>query len=242
VREIIAIDSFQEVLGTIDGGEILDIASGAGQFIDVLVGSLGSWEHITGLDLSEEIMQEASQKFVGDQFSFVTGSAMDLPFEPGSFDMVCMSKGLHHVPDPAAALNEMLRVVKQDGYLVVSEMYSDGLNAAQESQKSYHHLRVEVDKLMGIDHNVTFRKEDLLEIINKVSLSEVRVSEYLEPDVDAFNQEVIKEYIEKMEGWIGELKDNTEAGNIRLKLKNVEDKMIKDGFAKPPLLIFLGKK
>ena len=110
MREIIAIDSFQEVLGTIDGGKILDIASGAGQFIDVLVGSLGSWEHMTGLDLNEEIMQEARQKFDGDKFLFVTGSAMDIPFEPGSFDLVCMSKGLHHVPDRCPGTSGRVRI------------------------------------------------------------------------------------------------------------------------------------
>jgi len=236
------VENFQEVLGSVNGGKILDIACGAGQFIEVLDGSLGSFEHITGLDLSEEIMQETRQKFDSDKFSFVTGSAMDLPFEPDSYDMVCMSKGLHHVPDPAAALNEMLRVVKQNGYLVVSEMYSDGLNAAQESQKRYHHLRVEVDKLLGIDHNFTFRKEELLEIINNLSFRDVQVSEYTEPVVDPFNQEVIREYIEKMEGWIGELKDHPETSNIRLKLQQVEEKMIKDGFARPPLLLFIGKK
>lgn len=242
VHEIIAIASFQEVLGTIDGGRILDVACGAGQSIELLVNSLGSWDRITGLDLSDKIMEEAKQKFRGDHFSFVTGTAQGLPFEPDSFDMVCLSKGLHHVPDPVAALNEMLRVVNQDGYLLVIEMYSDGLNAAQESQKMYHHLRVEVDNLLGVDHNNTFRKTELLEIMMGTSLREVKVFEYSEPNLDPHNPEVINEYVEKMGAWIEELQDHPESSSIKMKLKRVEGKMIADGFSKPPLLIFLGKK
>ncbi len=242
MNEIIAIAGFQEALGTIDGGKVLDVACGAGQSIEILVNSLGRWDHITGLDLSEEIMKEAMNKFKGDHFSFVAGAAQDLPFESNSFNLACISKGLHHVPDPDTALNEMIRVVNKDGYLLVIEMYSDGLNSAQESQKMYHHLRVEVDNLLGIEHNITFRKSVLLEIIKGISLRDVKVFEYTEPNSDPFNPGVIKDYVEKMEAWIVQLKDHPESGSIKQKLKRVEEKMIRDGFAKPPVLIFLGKK
>ena len=146
------------------------------------------------------------------------------------------------MPDPGAALNEMLRTVKQHGYLLVSEMYSDGLNASQESSKMYHHLRVEVDNMLGIDHNITFTKTDLLEIMTMASLAELQVFEYFEPVVDPHDPEVIKEYIEKMEGWITDLQDHPESDSLRLKLKKVEEKMYTDGIDKPPLLVFLGNK
>ena len=242
MRKIERIEDFQELLENFHGGRILDVACGGGQFIDVLVNSLASWEHITGLDLSDEIMSEARQKFNGKKFSFVTGSALDLPFESESFDMVCISKGLHHVPDPIHALTEMLRVVRSYGALLVSEMFSDGLNAAQESAKMYHHLRVEVDNLMGIDHFNTFSKEELFELMSILPFQETGVYEYMEPTADPFDQLVLKEYVEKMEGWINELKDHPEKDNIIQKLYRVEEKINKDGISKPPLLIFLGQK
>jgi ubiquinone/menaquinone biosynthesis C-methylase UbiE len=242
MKDIIKMDDFQELLGNFHGGRILDVACGGGQFIDVLVNSLASWEHITGLDLSDDIMMDARQKFGGDKFSFVSGSALDIPFESESFDMVCISKGLHHLPDPIHALTEMLRVVRPFGAILISEMYSDGLNAAQESAKMYHHLRVEVDNLMGIDHFNTFCKEELFELMSILPFQETGVFEYIEPAADPFDPLVLKEYIEKMEGWIDELKDHPEKDNIIQKLQRVEEKMNKDGFSKPPLLIFLGYK
>ena len=240
--EIITIPGFQEILGPVEVGRLLDIASGSGQFIGILTGSLGNWEHITGLDLSDEILEETRKKYIGDKFSFVTGSALDLPFESESFDMVCISKGLHHVPDPAAALSEMIRVVKAGGYVLVSETCSDGLDAAQGSQKMHHHLRVEVDRLLGNSHNFTFTRKELFDIMDKVPLQDLKVYEYTEPVKDPFNKEMVHEYRKKMQYWINELRDHPEREHIKQKMMKVEEKISKDGIARPPLLIFMGRK
>lgn len=45
-------------------------------------------------------------------------SAQELPFENGSFDTVFCLQGLQYLPDPAAALSEMRRVMTSDGRLV----------------------------------------------------------------------------------------------------------------------------
>jgi ubiquinone/menaquinone biosynthesis C-methylase UbiE len=187
-------------------------------------------------------MKEAREKFNGDKFSFVTGSALDIPFEPESFDLVCISKGMHHVPDTQRTLSEMLRVTRRFGSVLVSEMYSDGLSTAQETAKMYHHLRVEVDTLLGIDHFNTFTREELMAMMSMSGLYELGVFEYLEQTSDPFDPVVFREYVGKMEGWIEELSDPHQKADIASKLRAVEVKMKKDGFAKPPLLIFWGTK
>lgn len=52
---------------------------------------------------------------------FVAGDATRLPFADASFDAVTISFGLRNVVDTAAALREMLRVVRPGGRLVVCE-------------------------------------------------------------------------------------------------------------------------
>jgi len=53
--------------------------------------------------------------------SFVAGDALALPYAADSFDAVTISFGLRNVADPGVALEEMLRVVRPGGRLVVCE-------------------------------------------------------------------------------------------------------------------------
>ncbi len=47
-------------------------------------------------------------------------SALDLPFDPQSFDTVVSTEVLEHVPDPLLAFKEMHRVLRPTGYLILS--------------------------------------------------------------------------------------------------------------------------
>ena len=55
---------------------------------------------------------------------FIAGDALRLPFKDESFDAVTISFGLRNVADTGAALEEMLRVTKPDGRLVIAEFGS----------------------------------------------------------------------------------------------------------------------
>ena len=47
-------------------------------------------------------------------------SATDLPFEQGSFDVVLCQQGLQYVPDRAAAMKKMTRVLSPGGRLALN--------------------------------------------------------------------------------------------------------------------------
>jgi demethylmenaquinone methyltransferase/2-methoxy-6-polyprenyl-1,4-benzoquinol methylase len=52
---------------------------------------------------------------------FVAGDALELPFANGAFEVVTISFGLRNMTDRDAALNEMLRVTRPGGRLVICE-------------------------------------------------------------------------------------------------------------------------
>ena len=56
---------FKQLLEGIDGGVILDVGCGSGQFTEILVESLASYTSITGIDVAEEVLKEARRKFPG---------------------------------------------------------------------------------------------------------------------------------------------------------------------------------
>lgn len=53
------------------------------------------------------------------------GDATALPFEDGSVDAVALTAVLGEIPDSAAALAEIRRVLKPGGRLVVGELFGD---------------------------------------------------------------------------------------------------------------------
>lgn len=64
-----------------------------------------------------------------DNLHFMLGSAAQLPFMDGSFDLALMLKSLHHVPlhQMAKALDEAARVLRPGGWLYVSEPVYEGV-------------------------------------------------------------------------------------------------------------------
>jgi ubiquinone/menaquinone biosynthesis methyltransferases len=104
-------------------GAVLDLACGTGAL------SWAIWKRtslsVIGLDLSPGMLREA-QKHSPTQPSkalpeFIEGAAEALPFASASFEAVSIAFGIRNVADRQAALQEMLRVLKPGGRLLILE-------------------------------------------------------------------------------------------------------------------------
>jgi len=73
---------------------------------------------------AQMVLDNAKIEGVSDRIELVTADAQDLPFGDGSFDVVMTSLMMHHVPDTKKALNEMVRVLKPGGTLVIADINS----------------------------------------------------------------------------------------------------------------------
>ena len=80
---------------------------------------------VVGADFSSEMLQAAGRKCAERQearIQLARGDAMHLPFADDSFDAVTVAFGLRNMPDYAAAISEMTRVVVPGGRVVILEM------------------------------------------------------------------------------------------------------------------------
>lgn len=56
----------------------------------------------------------------GDRARWLQGSILDLPFEPGGFDLVACTQVLEHIEDDDRAADELARVTRPGGYLLLT--------------------------------------------------------------------------------------------------------------------------
>jgi len=78
--------------------------------------------HLTGVDLSQEMLDKAVERVQNLAMPNVTLKVMDatsLDFGDNEFDKAVATYTISAVPDPVAVLREMRRVVKPDGTLVI---------------------------------------------------------------------------------------------------------------------------
>lgn len=102
------------------GDRALDLCCGTG---DVSFALTQAGAVVTGLDFSEPMLQVARQRAetakLGENPVFIRGDAQNLPFEDQSFDVVTISYGLRNLSNFERGLEEMWRVLRPGGRLLV---------------------------------------------------------------------------------------------------------------------------
>ena len=101
------------------GGRVLDVGVGTGLELPMFDKNT----RIVGVDLSEPMLRRAATRVSRGKLSNVDGlavmDAMRLAFPDGCFDAAVAPYVLTVVPDPAATLDELLRVVRPGGEIVL---------------------------------------------------------------------------------------------------------------------------
>jgi ubiquinone/menaquinone biosynthesis C-methylase UbiE len=92
----------------------IDIGCGTGAFTELIVQRCAPSE-IRGIDPSDAQLAFARTRAAMPMATFRPGDAMAIPFPEKSFDVAVMALVIFFVPDPAAGVAEMKRVVRPGG-------------------------------------------------------------------------------------------------------------------------------
>lgn len=100
-------------------------------------------KHIVELDAVDAMLskgKEENEKTGIDNASYVLGVAESLPFLDSSYDVVISRLAFHHFVDPRTVMEEMARVLKENGKLVILDMVAKD-EAFREKADYYEKLR-----------------------------------------------------------------------------------------------------
>jgi ubiquinone/menaquinone biosynthesis C-methylase UbiE len=253
LRESGAIE-VRKKLGTISGGNVLDVGTENGDFIKVLMKTLKDYNSFTGIDILEDEMKKGKEQFNDAPVSFLAMNAERMTFQENQFDTVCASYSIHHLENIDAVLAEMHRVLKPGGTFIVQEMYSDGeQTAAQHVDMDVHRLNVKVDSLLGVPHFEALTRQRLRNSINKLGLTDVEEFEsswsvkclFCEDAQKCQNPtraDNIDFVLKRIDDDIDRVREYSSYDELREEAESLKERVKSDGSAAASLMYFFGRK
>ena len=105
--------------------QVLDLAGGTGDLTMKILSKLSAAGHVTLSDINADMLQVGKDRLLDHgfykQLDIVEANAEQLPFDNNQFHRVIMGFGLRNVTDKPKALQEIYRVLKPGGQLIVLE-------------------------------------------------------------------------------------------------------------------------
>ena len=215
---------------------ILDVGTGNGNFLVVLKETFQNVD-IIGIDPNIESLNETSELFPDVQFKKMGAEKIEFPDD--SFDVVSISMALHHLSDIDIALKEMQRVTKPGGWIIVNELFSDNLNPAQEVHKLYHHLGSQIDRILGIGHNETFKKNEIIKIVEDSGIK-IQIQFEHKKEANLISANEIEERVEKIKSKIESIKEYPEYEILKPQIKEFRTSAKKFGFQSATRVVIVG--
>jgi len=147
--------------GLKDGMRVADFGCGPGVMTRMLASEVGSSGSVTGIDLHEAQLEQARQLCAMDGLAnteFVAADACVTGLPRNRFDLVYCRFLLLHLVDPASCLQEMWRVLKPGGILVVEDgdLASAG-SVPPTALDAFGELFSRLGPIRGVDYSLANR-------------------------------------------------------------------------------------
>jgi ubiquinone/menaquinone biosynthesis C-methylase UbiE len=100
------------------GEHVLDAACGTGIVARLIAPKVGSSGKIVGLDYDPMMIEMA--RSLAPEIEWRQGDLQSLPYPDGTYDLVTCQQGLQYLPDPAAGLCEIHRILRSRGRVALT--------------------------------------------------------------------------------------------------------------------------
>jgi malonyl-CoA O-methyltransferase len=178
-----------ELIESVQGQRVLDVGCGTGRYCVMLAKQEAS---VVGLDPSEGMLEQARRKADGmDHIELCNCTIEEMGFPGDHFDAVISALTLSHLPELEPILSEMVRVLKDGGWMIISDIHPYWAVSGHDYTEFFDENDQEY-RIPQYAHLV----EDYWRLLNKLGM---RVEEIREPRIESW----LVEEMPSLEGYQG---------------------------------------
>jgi ubiquinone/menaquinone biosynthesis C-methylase UbiE len=132
---------------------LLDIAVGTGRLPQALFAAPAFQGTIVGVDFSRKMLGQASHNTADyrDRITLINHPSVPLPFADATFQIVTSIEALEYMPDQLAAIREMVRVLRPNGWLAITNRIGPSAKMMPGIVVSLDRFRANLAKLGLVD-------------------------------------------------------------------------------------------
>ncbi len=133
-----------------DGAKILDLGCGTGLELEHYF-RLNPSAKITGIDLTESMLNALKNKFPEKKLSLICGSYFDVPFDENTFNAAVSVESLHHFTkeEKIPLYTKLCKALKNGGYFILTDYFA----LTDEDEQAFRNELLRLKKEQGIDDN-----------------------------------------------------------------------------------------
>lgn len=155
--------------------KILDLGCGTGAWAVPLRDAFES--RVIGIDPSSAMLNSASSmELQGVEWKL--GTAESIPAESQDFDLVWLSAVIHHFPQPLVALQEIGRVLRPNGFLVIRNATKELIDRVEWLKYFPDAVLIDKRRLLFEDELLDLAKRENFELVSKSTVTAVVASLY----------------------------------------------------------------
>lgn len=132
------------------GAKILDLGCGTGLELEHYF-RLNPSAKITGIDLTESMLNALKNKFPEKDLTLICGSYFDVPFDENTFDAAVSVESLHHFTkeEKIPLYTKLCKSLKDGGYFILTDYFA----LTDEDEQAFRKELLRLKKEQEIDDN-----------------------------------------------------------------------------------------